>query len=97
LSRTGLGLVPIIDEQQHVLGVFSDGDLRRLLLKQGSVNDKITEVMTTPGYQLFDQAKAVEALHNLHEHNINAAPVVNKDNILVGIINIHDLHQAGIS
>lgn len=96
LTRTGLGLVPIVDAQNHILGVFSDGDLRRILLKGGALSDHLEHVMTRPGYQLWDQSKAIEALDELHQHNINAAPVVNKDNELIGIINIHDLHQAGI-
>lgn len=96
LSRTGLGLVPIVDDQHHVLGVFTDGDLRRLLINKGSLDDTLTKVMTKPGFQLFESLRSKEALELLHKHNINAAPVVNADRVLVGIINIHDLHQAGI-
>lgn len=96
LSRTGLGLVPICDAEGHILGVFTDGDLRRCLLKNAAISDSVSEVMTVPGYTLPENWKAIEALKNLHSHNISAAPVVNKDQKLVGALNIHDLHQAGI-
>lgn len=96
LSRTGLGLVAVCDDNKHVVGVFTDGDLRRLLLNQGTLNDPITQVMTKPGYRLPESWKAIEALKSFNDHNITAAPVVNNDGKLVGALNIHDLHQAGI-
>lgn len=96
LSRTGLGLVMICDDKNHILGVFTDGDLRRLLLKNGTLQDAITQVMIAPGYRLPENWKAVEALKNLHDHNISAAPVVNHKDELIGALNIYDLHQSGI-
>ncbi|RKS84769.1 arabinose 5-phosphate isomerase [Orbus hercynius] len=97
LSRTGLGLVAVCDEQQHIAGVFTDGDLRRLLLKEGTLHDPIHQVMSKPGYRLPDGWKAIEALKSFNDHNITAAPVVDVNGRLVGALNIHDLHQAGIS
>lgn len=97
LSRTGLGLVAVCDNNRHIKGVFTDGDLRRLLLKNGTLHDPILQVMTTPGYRLPENWKAIEALKLFNDNNITAAPVVNQDDCLVGAINIHDLHQAGIA
>ena len=50
LSRTGVGLVAICQDDNKIVGVFTDGDLRRLLLKHGTLQDNIIEVMTSPGY-----------------------------------------------
>ena len=97
LSRTGVGLVAICQDDNKIVGVFTDGDLRRLLLKHGTLQDNIIEVMTSPGYQIPENWKAVEALKIFNDHNITAAPVVNNQGELVGALNIHDLHQAGIS
>lgn len=97
LSRTGLGLVIICNTDRHIKGVFTDGDLRRLLLKDGTLNDPIIQVLTTPGYRLPENWKAIEALKSFNDYNITAAPVVDQNDCLVGAINIHDLHQAGIS
>lgn len=96
LSRTGLGLVAVCDAENHILGVFTDGDLRRCLLKKATLEDNVKDVMTSPGYRLPENWKAIEALKNLHDHNISAAPVVDREDRLVGALNIHDLHQAGI-
>lgn len=97
LSRTGVGLVAICHNDNQIIGVFTDGDLRRLLLKNGTLQDSITQVMTSPGYRIPENWKAVEALKTFNDHNITAAPVVNSEGELVGALNIHDLHQAGIS
>ena len=97
LSRTGVGLVAICQDNNKIAGVFTDGDLRRLLLKNGTLQDSISSVMTSPGFQIPESWKAVEALKSFNDHNITAAPVVNSAGELVGALNIHDLHQAGIS
>ena len=97
LSRTGVGLVAICQDNNKIIGVFTDGDLRRLLLKNGTLQDSISTVMTSPGFQIPENWKAVEALKSFNDHNITAAPVVNSAGELVGALNIHDLHQAGIS
>ena len=97
LSRTGVGLVAICQDNNKIAGVFTDGDLRRLLLKNGTLQDSISSVMTSPGFQIPESWKAVEALKLFNDHNITAAPVVNGAGELVGALNIHDLHQAGIS
>ena len=97
LSRTGLGLVAVCDANHHIKGVFTDGDLRRLLLNNGTLHDPINQVMTSPGYRLPENKKAIEALKVFNDYNITAAPVVDQNDCLVGAINIHDLHQAGIS
>ncbi|MCO6551921.1 MAG: arabinose-5-phosphate isomerase GutQ [Gilliamella sp.] len=97
LSRTGVGLVAICQDNNKIIGVFTDGDLRRLLLKNGTLQDNIMDVMTSLGHRVPESWKAVEALKLFTDHNITAAPVVNNNDELVGVLNIHDLHQAGIS
>ncbi len=96
LSRTGLGLVAVCDEQRRVAGVFTDGDLRRWLVKGRTLNEPIGEAMSRPGYLLPAQWRAGAALEALHQQHITAAPVVDEEGRLVGAINLHDLHQAGI-
>ncbi|TCL03589.1 arabinose 5-phosphate isomerase [Sodalis ligni] len=96
LSRTGLGLVVVCDERQRVAGVFTDGDLRRWLLKGRTLDDPIIDAMSRPGYVLPAQWRAGAALEALHQRHISAAPVVDEEGRLVGAINLHDLHQAGI-
>ena len=96
LSRTGLGLIAVCDQERHVVGVFTDGDLRRWLVKGRTLDEPLMSAITRPGFQLPEQWRAGEALEALHQQNISAAPVVNSEGVLVGAINLHDLHQAGI-
>lgn len=96
LSRTGLGLVAISNEQKKVVGVFTDGDLRRWVAKGNILTAPIVDAMSRPGYRLPEQWRAGEALQALLDHHISAAPVVNAEGELVGAINLHDLHMAGV-
>ncbi|MEN3260401.1 arabinose-5-phosphate isomerase GutQ [Sodalis endosymbiont of Spalangia cameroni] len=96
LSRTGLGLTAVCDPADRVVGVFTDGDLRRWLVKGRALTAPIADAMTTPGYRLPLDWRAGAALEALHQQQITAAPVVDADGDLVGAINMHDLHQAGI-
>ncbi|QTF10330.1 arabinose-5-phosphate isomerase GutQ [Brenneria izadpanahii] len=97
LSRTGLGLIVVCDDENRVAGVFTDGDLRRWLVKGNSLDTAIIQAMTSPGYQLPADWRAVAALEALHEQHITAAPVVDSEGRLVGAINLHDLHAAGVA
>ncbi|WP_411704016.1 arabinose-5-phosphate isomerase GutQ [Edaphovirga cremea] len=96
LSRTGLGLVAVCDSASQVVGVFTDGDLRRWLVKGHTLEESLGDAITRPGFRLPAQWRAGEALEALHEHHIGAAPVVDVNGKLVGALNLHDLHQAGI-
>ncbi|WP_413734167.1 arabinose-5-phosphate isomerase GutQ [Sodalis sp. RH21] len=96
LSRTGLGLVAVCDGDDRVAGVFTDGDLRRWLVKGRGLGEPILDAMTRPGYLLPAQWRAGAALEALHQQHITAAPVVDTAGRLVGALNLHDLHQAGI-
>jgi arabinose 5-phosphate isomerase len=96
LSRTGLGLVGVCDEQQRVKGVFTDGDLRRWLVGGGTLADNVTEAMTVNGTTLNAQSRAIDAKEQLMKQKISAAPVVDDNGQLVGAINLQNFYQAGI-
>lgn len=96
LSRTGLGLVAVCDDNGRVDGVFTDGDLRRWLVGGGTLTAEVANAMTRGGVTLNAQSRAVEAKETLMKHKISAAPVVDADNLLCGAINLQDFYQAGI-
>ncbi|EMW3457042.1 KpsF/GutQ family sugar-phosphate isomerase [Providencia rettgeri] len=93
LTRTGMGLVIACNEHQQVEGIFTDGDLRRALLKGKQLQDKLDPLLTRPGYKLAEHLNVATAVEKLYERQISAAPVVNNDGILVGAINLYDLRQ----
>ncbi|URJ25426.1 arabinose-5-phosphate isomerase GutQ [Candidatus Blochmannia ocreatus (nom. nud.)] len=97
LSRTGIGLTTVCDDKNRVIGVFTDGDLRRWIARGHSLKDPINIAMTKPGYCISKEWHASIALKALYQRNITVAPVIDKIGTLVGLINIHDLHRSGIN
>lgn len=99
ISNKRLGLTTIVDEQEHLLGIFTDGDLRRLIDKQQSfdVNLPVSEVMTKKPSTISQEARAVEALQQLNLKKISQFVVVDDQNKVIGVISMHDLIQAGVN
>lgn len=98
MSRKGLGMTSIVDADGRLLGLFTDGDLRRLLDKGevaiGELN--IAEVMTRQCTTLRDDVLAAEALHLMQERRIGALPITDERGRLCGTLNMHDLLRAGV-
>ncbi len=97
MSRKGLGMTAIVDDAQHVLGIYTDGDLRRTLEK--NVDFKATSVSTVMSKHprsIVPDALAVEAVQLMEQHNISQMLVVDADNKLVGALNMHDLLRAKV-
>jgi arabinose-5-phosphate isomerase len=97
MSRKGLGMTTVIDGAGHVIGVFTDGDLRRVLDRQADVHaTTMSEVMTANPKVARPKMLAAEAVHVMEQHRITALPVVDDDGRLVGALNVHDLFRAGV-
>lgn len=99
ISNKRLGLTTIVDEQDHLLGIFTDGDLRRLIDKQQGfdVNLPVSEVMTKKPSTISQEARAVETLQQLNQKKISQFVVVDDQNKVIGVISMHDLIQAGVN
>lgn len=91
LSRTGLGLTVICDNNDFVVGVFTNGDLRRWMIQSKSMQDPIYLAMTNPGHHIPQYYCIDAALKMLYKLKITAAPVVDKTGKLVGSVNLQDL------
>jgi arabinose-5-phosphate isomerase len=97
MSRKGLGTTVVVDEADQVLGVFTDGDLRRALDRQVDVHAaRVAEVMTPRCKTIAPSALAAEALQMMQHYRINALPVVDSAGKLAGVLNMHDLLRAGV-
>ena len=97
MSRKGLGMAAIVDEEQRVLGIFTDGDLRRTLDGQIDVHTAvISSVMTAQCKTIGPHELAAEAVHLMELHRITALPVVDAARRLIGAFNVHDLLRAGV-
>lgn len=99
ISNKRLGLTTIVDENDVLLGIFTDGDLRRLIDKQQGfdVNLQVGQVMTQRPATISQEARAVEALEQLRDRKINQFVVVDDANKVIGVISMHDLIQAGVN
>lgn len=98
MTRKGLGMTVIADPENKVTGVFTDGDLRRVL-DHGEVNVHaltIGECMTRNCITVSAHQLAAEALQLMDSKRINALPVVDDQQKLIGALNMHDLLQAGV-
>ncbi|MFW1951011.1 KpsF/GutQ family sugar-phosphate isomerase [Acinetobacter beijerinckii] len=99
ISDKRLGLTTVVDENDTLLGIFTDGDLRRMIDQQQGfdVNLLVEKVMTKNPLTISQEARAVEALEKMHERKINQFVVVDDANKVIGVISMHDLIQAGVN
>lgn len=96
ISQKGLGMTAIVDQHDKVLGIFTDGDLRRLLDEQVDVyTTQIGEVMTKSPTMAAPNMLAVEGVNMMQEKRITSL-LLCEDNKLVGALNMHDLLKAGV-
>ncbi|MCH8116639.1 MAG: KpsF/GutQ family sugar-phosphate isomerase [Proteobacteria bacterium] len=97
MTQKGLGMTAVVDENQRILGIFTDGDLRRALDDGVDVHTtKMSNVMHTECKTTTANVLAAEAVHVLDENKITSLLVVDEDKRLIGALNIHDLFRAGI-
>jgi len=97
MTSKGLGMTAIVDAQEHVLGVFTDGDLRRAL--DGNVDlhhTTMRAVMTGHGQTVRPDQLAAETVWIMQNKRINGLLVLDADERLVGALNIHNLFRAGV-
>jgi arabinose-5-phosphate isomerase len=96
MDEKGLGCVLITSAFNNVLGIITDGDLRRIFLKFGGFEGlKVEEVMTKNPKVIEEYRLASEALELMEKHLITVLPVVNQDEKLVGILHLHDILGKG--
>jgi len=92
-----LGFLIVVDKASSLLGVFSDGDLRRALEKDPDLGTtSISDVMTPGGHSIGINNLAVEALHKMEQHQIYALPVLDEKGCVCGALNLHSLFRAGV-
>ncbi len=97
MTGKGLGMTAIVDAADRVLGVFTDGDLRRALDRRVDLHEtRIADLMTRDCKTIPPTLLAAEALHRMQTHRINGFLVTDEDGRLVGALNMHDLLRAGV-
>ncbi len=97
MSRKRLGLTAVVDGDDRVLGIFTDGDLRRTLDRRADIHgSRMSEVMTRNPRSIGPDELAAEAVLLMEKHAVNGLLVLDDSGRLVGALNVHDLLRAGV-
>ncbi|WP_184040391.1 KpsF/GutQ family sugar-phosphate isomerase [Chitinivorax tropicus] len=97
MSEKGLGLTAVVDDQQRVKGVFTDGDLRRVLNRDVDLKTTpVSQVMSANPRRIHADKLAAEAVQMMQTYKITGLLVVNESDHLVGAFNMQDLLRAGV-
>ena len=97
MSDKGLGCTNVVNNDYVVVGIITDGDLRRFLSSGNTdLTSRVTKVMTPKPKRMKCNELAVEALNLMEKHNITMLPIVNEYDEAIGILHLHDLIKAGV-
>jgi arabinose-5-phosphate isomerase len=97
ITRKGLGATAIVNDQDIVQGIFTDGDLRRAIDHGADLNRTPIDDLMTPNCTLVSPGLlAAEALEIMEKGKFNALLVVDENKKLIGALNMHDLLRAGV-
>ena len=97
ISKKGLGMTAVVDEHGKMAGVFTDGDLRRILDQRYDIHsNQIADVMTRNCITAQAQQLAAEALQIMQQKKINGLIIIDDAGKPVGAMNMHDLLRAGV-
>ncbi len=97
VTRKGLGMTAVVDEAQRIVGVFTDGDLRRALDRNAPMHEtRVDEVMSRGPKTIRAEQLAVDAVALMQEFSITALLVAEDEQRLRGVVHLHDLLKAGV-
>ncbi len=96
MSSKGLGMVAVVNDDGTVYGLFTDGDLRRILDRELSVHLPIGDVIREGCITVSENMLAAKSLEIMQSYKINGLLVVDETNHLIGAFNMHDLLVAGV-
>ncbi len=97
MTRKGLGMTAVVETDGRLVGIFTDGDLRRCLDRDMDIRAAtIREAMKAGPRTISEDALAVEAVHLMEANKINGLLVMDRQGRLAGALNMHDLLRAGV-
>ena len=96
MDRHGLGALIIVDERRQLAGIFTDGDLRRMIAQHQPIFDRrLSEVMTPAPLHAFAHTPAYDALNIMEQHEITVLPIIDEAKSVLGILHLHDILGKG--
>ena len=97
MTRKGMGMTAVVDADDKVIGIYTDGDLRRTLDHGGDLRDlQVDQVMTRGGRSVPEDHLAAEAVQLMEQHKVTVLLVKDADERLIGAVSMHDLLRVGV-
>jgi arabinose-5-phosphate isomerase len=97
ITNKRMGMTIVVNKEEKLQGIFTDGDLRRVIDKGLDIHKtKISSVMTTNCKTISLGILAAEAIQIMEQHQITALIVVDKNDIPIGVVHMHDLLKSGL-
>ncbi|MBK8115977.1 MAG: KpsF/GutQ family sugar-phosphate isomerase [Candidatus Accumulibacter sp.] len=97
MSRGGIGMTAVVSPEHRVIGIVTDGDLRRAFARNLDLRAlTVSDIMGREPRAIGPERLAVEAVEMMEQHRINQLPVVDETGMLVGALNMHDLFKAKV-
>lgn len=97
ISSKRLGACCVVDDEDNILGIITDGDIRRLIQRGGDIyKESALDIMTRSAKTIHQSALAIDALQLMKENSITQLIVVDKEEKYIGIVHIHDIIKEGL-
>ena len=98
ISQKGLGMTTITDQSHALLGIFTDGDLRRAIDRRDDLhNTNMSDLMIKNPITISDDMLAAQAMKIIEDNNISCLAVTTENNIVLGVVHLHALIKAGLA
>jgi len=97
INKAGWGISLVVDRNKKLLGVATDGDIRRALLQGKNLKTPVKSIMTTNPVTALEETSTVELLELMLRRDINQIPIVNSDNVLLDIVLLSELKSIPLS
>jgi len=96
ISNKKVGFTGIVSNENKLMGILTDGDLRRALLNKKNINSSIEECMTKDPITLKGSEMAIEAVNIMEKSKINCFLITDKDQKVIGMLNLNDLFDSKV-
>ena len=97
ITEKRLGVSAVVDFNENLIGIITDGDIRRMLSNTSDIRSlSAKDIMGKNPKTISENAMAIEALEVLENNNVSQILVVNKDQKYIGVVHLHDLLKEGI-
>ena len=98
ITQKGLGMTTVTNDHHSLLGIFTDGDLRRAIDRRDDLhNTQMSELMIKKPITVTGDMLAAQAMKIIEDNNISCLAVTDDNNIIVGVVHIHSLIKAGLA